>query len=90
MGLTVLRRYAYDDVALLASTDPAANAWRLEVESDQAPEWLPVDAIIMDSHMNWSTPDLTLWDVLRRGEPSAIQKRFRIPATLYPLECPSR
>ncbi len=76
MSLTVFRRYAYDDVALLASTDPAANAWRLEVESGEAKEWLLVDAKILDSHMNWSTPDLTLWDVLRRGEPSAIQETF--------------
>jgi len=88
MGLTVFRRYAYDDVSLLASTDPAANAWRLEVEGSQAPEWLPVDAIIMDSHMNWSTPDLTLWNVLRRGEPSAIQKTFSNSSHVVPAGVP--
>ncbi len=88
MSLTVFRRYAYDDVALLASTDPAANAWRLEVEVGEAKEWLLVDAKILDSHMNWSTPDLTRWDVLRRGEPSAIQETFPDSSRSAPAGAP--
>jgi hypothetical protein len=88
MSLTVFRRYNYDDVALLASTDPAANEWRLEVESGEALGWGLVQAKILDSHMNWSTPDLTLWDVLRRGEPSAIQKTFPDSSPSIPAEAP--
>lgn len=76
MTLTVSRRFVYDDVALLASTDPTANGWRLEVERGEATGWLLVHAKIVDSHMNWSTPDLALWGVLRQGEPSAIHETF--------------
>jgi hypothetical protein len=84
MGITVYHAHIYDDVTLLASTDPAANAWRLEVEDDQEPVWLPIDAVIMDSHLNWSTPDLTLWDALRRGEPTAIKKEFPKASPVIP------
>nr|WRX71490.1 hypothetical protein [Actinomycetes bacterium] len=38
--------------------------------------------------MNWSTRDLTLWDVLRRGEPSAIHETFPNSSPSSPAEAP--
>lgn len=76
MGLTVFTRYAYDDVALLASTDVDANVWRLEVEDPGAPGWILIDPVIMCSNQNWSTPDLAMWEELRKGDPNAIRRAF--------------
>lgn len=73
MKLTYSLRFVYDDVLLVESTDPWADAWRLEVETDQASKWLPIAARIRDAHRNWSTSDLTHWDELRRGELGAVQ-----------------
>jgi len=76
LKLTVSLHSVYDDVALMVSTDPTANEWRLEVESDPASNWLPIAAVIRESHLNRSTPDLSRWDELRRGEADVIQKAF--------------
>lgn len=88
LSLTVFTRHPYSDVTLLASADPHANAWRLKVEDDQVPKWLPVEAMIMDSHLNWSTPDLTLWDVLRLGEPGTIHTVFPDAGRGIPASAP--
>jgi hypothetical protein len=88
LTLTVFTRHPYSDVTLIASTDPQANAWQLEVEDDEAPKWLPIEAKIMDSHLNWSTPDLTLWDVLRLGEPSTIHTVFPDAGRSTPASAP--
>lgn len=87
-SLTVFRRHAYDDVALLASTDPQANEWRLEVESAKTELWQLVKAAIQDSAMNWSTEDLTLWDVLRVGEPQTVQRIFPESGSSVPARAP--
>lgn len=86
--LTVFRRHMYDDVALLASTDPLAHEWRLEVESAETGLWQLVKAAIQDSAMNWSTPDLALWDVLRVGEPQAVQRMFPESGPTIPARAP--
>jgi len=88
MALTVYRRNAYDDVALLASTDLVASDWQLEVESAEAHEWGPVAAVIMDSHMNWSTPDLSRWEALRRGDPTALHETFPAASRVVPVGVP--
>ena len=85
MGLTVFTKYAYDDVALLASTDAGANAWRLEAESGDGPGWVPIVSVIMCSNLNWSTPDLTMWDELRRGDPNAIRRAFPEASRVIPV-----
>ena len=76
MGLTVFMRHIYDDVALLASTDAEANSWRLEAESRHGPGWVPVASVIECANLNWSTPDLTMWDELREGDPNTIRRAF--------------
>ena len=76
MGLTVTLRHVYDDVVLLSSTDLVASDWQLQVESTEAQEWVPVVAKIMDAHMNWSTPDVSRWEALRRGDPTAVRETF--------------
>lgn len=82
-------RFLYDDVALLRSTDPEANTWRLEVEGNRVePWWRPVDAVIMDAHLNWSTPDLTLWSELREGDPTTIKRAFPIANHSVPAAVP--
>ncbi|RHW22407.1 hypothetical protein D0Z08_31530 [Nocardioides immobilis] len=88
MGITVYQRYPYDDVFLLASTDIAANAWRLEAEGNQRRDWLSVETVIMDSHLNWSTPDLTLWDALREAKLSDVHAAFPNASRVAPASAP--
>lgn len=75
MGINIYKRHAYDDVTLLASTDLEASQWTLEVERFE-PTWELVRAVVMDSHLNWSTTDLSLWEGLRRGDGTSIKQAF--------------
>lgn len=86
MALTVFWRFMYDDVRLLASVDPDSSAWSLTVDGAtsadaEAPRWVPIEAKIVDEHLNWSTADLTHWDGLRKGDPSVIDH-------VFPEACP--
>jgi hypothetical protein len=42
----------------------------------------------MDSHLNWSTPDLTFWELLRLGEPAAIAHVFPEASNVVPAGTP--
>lgn len=75
MGIRVHKEHAYDDVTLLASTDLEASQWTLE-ERDESSAWRPIQAVIEDSNLNWSTPDLSLWGGLCRGDADAIKRAF--------------
>ncbi|WP_310965149.1 hypothetical protein [Nocardioides terrisoli] len=76
MSFTVFVRTAYSDVFMLASTDQEAPGWFLEVDDDRAGRWLRLDAMIGDSYLNWSTPDLSIWHDLRSGDPSVAARVF--------------
>lgn len=88
MGITVYKCHAYDDVTLLASTDLEASQWELEVEGDNMPAWLHVTAVIMDTHLNWSTTDLSLWEGLYRGDAAVIRQAFPRASDVVPAGVP--
>ena len=75
MDFTLYLRRVYDDVALLLSVAPDACDWKLEVD-DGLLERTLVPAKIVDSHLNWSTSDLTLWTQLRNADSVLIQHLF--------------
>lgn len=72
MGISIHKRHAYDDVTLLASTDLEASHWTLE-QRDEHSAWQPVQAKVVDSHLNWSTTDLSLWEGLCHGDETSRQ-----------------
>lgn len=88
MGINIYRRHAYDDVTLLASTDLEASQWTLEVESDENSTCQPVQAVVMDSHLNWSTTDLSLWEGLCHGDATSIRQAFPEASSVVPAGVP--
>jgi hypothetical protein len=88
MGINIYRRHAYDDVTLLASTDLEASQWTLEVEGHQNSTWQPVMAVVMDSHLNWSTTDLSLWEGLCHGDATSIKQAFPEASSVVPAGVP--
>ena len=76
MGINIYTRHAYDDVTLLASPDLEGSQWTLEVARDERSTWQQVGAVVMDSHLNWSTTDLALWKGLCHGDAASIRHAF--------------
>lgn len=87
MALTVTKRHMYDDVTLFASTDAEAAHWRLDVGTGEA-SWRRVPAVLMDSHLNWKTIDVSKWDELRLGDETAIKAAFPKATSGVPVGLP--
>lgn len=83
----------YDDVTLLASVDRDASVWALAVDGPaqgafDAPRWVPIEAKIVDDHLNWSTADLSHWGSLRNAEPGTIDRVFPEASPAVPAGLP--
>ena len=93
MSLAIYRRFMYDDVTLLASVDQDASAWALAVDDPthvgfDAPRWVPIEAKIVDEHLNWSTTDLSDWASLSDAEPGTIERVFPEANPAVPVGLP--
>lgn len=69
-------RSPYDDVSLIASTSAEADRWQLEVLLDARRQHHLIKPKITDAYLNWSTPDLAMWDDLRQADEAVIRRVF--------------